>query len=120
MQRNKPFETNPYINMNNNTNTQVPNQDLGLQNVNPYINQQNAVDPATTVSSSLLGSFDTQKFLLGALVGAAGVYLMTNEKAQKALFKTFAKGSAMFSAGIEEMKERYEDAQAELEAEHNA
>lgn len=119
MQNNKPFDTNPYINMNN-TNTQIPTQNMGLQNVNPYINQQNMQDPVNNPANSLLGSFDTQKFLIGALIGAAGVYLMTNEKAQKAIFKTVAKGGAMFSAGIEEMKERYEDAHAELEAEHNA
>ena len=115
------FETNPYINTNNKVNTQVPNQNLGLQNVNPYINTQVSTDSATSATAnSLLGTFDTQKFLIGAIVGAAGVYLMTNEKAQKAIFKTFAKGTAMITAGIEEMKERYEDAQAELEAEQNA
>jgi hypothetical protein len=41
---------------------------------------------------------------------------LTNEKAQKAIFKTVAKGSKLFQTGIEEMKERMEDAKAELEA----
>jgi hypothetical protein len=124
---NKPFDTNPYVNQGmgqQQINTQVPTQDLGVQNVNPYYNQQNMVNPNSPVSDSLLGTFtkestafDTQKFLMGALIGAAGAYLLTNEKAQKAIFKTVAKGGAMFSAGLEEMKERFEDAQAELEAE---
>ena len=120
MQTNKPFtkestafETNPYINQN----IGQVNPDLGLQNPNPYINNTNV--PATN-TTNLLGSFDTNQFLIGALVGVAGAYLLTNEKAQKAIFKTVAKGGAMFSAGLEEMKERLEDAQAELEAEQNA
>jgi len=69
---------------------------------------------------SLLGSFDTTNFLKGALIGAVGAYLLTNENAQKTIFKTFAKGADMFSAGIEELKERMEDAKAELEAEQEA
>lgn len=112
MQTNKPFDTNPYIaqNMDN-----MSNANLGLQNANPYIN-----NTTQTNNTNLLGTFDTNKFLLGALVGVAGAYLLTNEKAQKAIFKTVAKGGAMFSAGLEEMKERFEDAQAELEAERDA
>ena len=112
MQQNKPFDTNPYIAQQNRTNI-----DLGLQNTNPYIN--NTTIP-TQNNTNLLGTFDTNQFLLGALIGVAGAYLLTNEKAQKAVFKTVAKGGAMFSAGLEEMKERFEDAQAELEAEQNA
>lgn len=108
-----PFDTNPYIGQNTQQ-QETTAADIGLSNTNPYINTTQT--PAT---SNLLGSFDTNQFLIGALLGAAGAYLLTNEKAQKTLFKTIAKGSEMFNAGIEEMKERYEDAQAELEAERN-
>ncbi len=101
MEQNSSIGTNPYINTNDNVN---------LVNQNPYINN-------TTTTPNLLGSFDTQKFLIGAAVGALGAYLLTNENAQKTLFKTVAKGGALFSAGIEEMKERFEDAKAEMEAE---
>jgi len=111
MQQNKPFNTNPYIEQNR------TNIDLGLQNPNPYIN--NTTEPVQN-NTSLLGTFDTNQFLLGALIGVAGAYLLTNEKAQKAVFKTVAKGGAMFSAGLEELKERFEDAQAELDAEQNS
>lgn len=94
------MQNNPYIEQNT------------LPAVNPYINQtQPLID-----QSSLLGTFDTQKFLLGALIGAVGAYVLTNENAQKAIFKTVAKGSSMLTAGIEEMKERFEDAKAEMEA----
>jgi hypothetical protein len=118
MQQNRPFDTNPYINQTEQTTTDTATQtapvDLGLTNTNPYINQ---TTPTATTTSSLLGDFDTTKFVLGAAIGAGVAYLLTNEKAQKALFKTVAKGSAMLGAGIEEMKERMEDAKAEMEAE---
>ena len=94
------MENNPYINK---------AEDVNIVNQNPYIDQ----NPTT---SNLLGSFDSSKFLLGAIVGAVGAYILTNENAQKTIFKTVAKGSALFSAGIEEMKERFEDAKAEMEA----
>lgn len=77
---------------------------------NPFINNE---------KKDMLGNFDTQKFLLGALIGAAGAYLLTNENAQKNLMKAIAKGSTLFQAGIEEMKERFEDAKAEIEAKEN-
>lgn len=88
---------------------------------NPYIGSE----PANEVKNEgnmlsnpehLLGAFNTKQFVIGALIGAVGAYLLTNEKAQKNLFKTIAKGSEMFQAGIEEMKERFEDAKAELAA----
>ena len=97
---------NPYIN-NQNQNVNAPQ----VQNQNPYINNQ---------PQKANNSFDTGNFLKGALIGAVGAYLLTNEDAQKKIFKTFAKGADMFGAGIEEMKERLEDAKAELEAEQEA
>lgn len=106
------MQNNPYIH----TDTQIPNANLGLQNTNPYINQQNTPNP----NNPLLGSFDTQKFLIGAAIGAVGVYLLTNEEAQKTIFKTVAKTGEMLSAGMEEMKERFEDAKAELDAQKDA
>ena len=90
--------------------------ELPSLNSNPYINkdeQGNAVAPNT----SLLSNFNTKHFIIGAAIGAVGAYLLTNEKAQKALFKTVAKGAQAFQAGIEEMKERFEDAKAELAVE---
>lgn len=80
---------------------------------NPYINMSATNQP---VQDSLLAAFDTKNFLVGATIGALGAYILTNENAQKAIFKTIAGGSQMFQAGIEELKERYEDAKAELEA----
>lgn len=94
---------------------------LGSLDKNPYI----GTEPANEAKNEggmmpngehLLGTFNSKNFLIGALVGAVGAYLLTNEKAQKNLFKTIAKGTEMFQMGIEEMKERFEDAKAELAA----
>jgi len=114
--RNNGLNTNPYINNQNTNMTQTPvNQNTDV-NVNPYYNTNTQVSAPVQPAST----FDTGNFLKGALIGAVGAYLLTNEDAQKKIFKTFAKGADMFGAGIEEMKERMEDAKAELEAEREA
>lgn len=84
----KPFLNNPYINTNANSN-----------NPNGSFLQNNQKD-----------------FLKGALIGAVATFILTNENAQKAIFKGFAKVSGLFEMGIEELKERYEDAKAEVHA----
>lgn len=92
---------------------------------NPYINKTAGVSNAATDAISnirtdnTLGTINTNDFIKGALIGAVATYLLTNESAQKAIFKSVAKGAEMFQAGIEEMKERVEDAKAELEAQKN-
>ena len=72
---------------------------------NPYINGD----------KNIFGEFNTQKFLIGMAIGAVGAYLLTNENAQKKLFKAVAKGTELFHVGMEELKERFEDAKAELQ-----
>lgn len=85
---------------------------------NPYIKQNHeSTNPLSAIPNQIMGTFNTKQFVIGALIGAVGAYLLTNEKAQKALFKTVAKGTQAFQAGIEEMKERFEDAKAELAVE---
>ena len=96
---------NPYMGQNN-------QMGMGMNQQNPYLNQNN--------NNSMMGNFNSGDFVKGALIGAVGAYLLTNENAQKAIFKTLASGASMFQAGIEEMKERMEDAKAELEAERNS
>jgi hypothetical protein len=118
---NKSIQNNPYIGQNNAGSFPQNNEGNNMQNnprQNPYY-QQNQQQPQSVVDS-MFKSFDTQNFLKGALIGAVGAYLLTNENAQKTIFKTFAKGADMFSVGMEEMKERMEDAKAELEAEREA
>ncbi|PIF04566.1 MAG: hypothetical protein CSA86_01395 [Arcobacter sp.] len=110
--KNNGLNSNPYI---NNSVNQQQATNKQAQNTNPYYNVQ-----PTQLSSPVSSTFDTGNFLKGALIGALGAYLLTNEDAQKKIFKTFAKGADMFGAGIEEMKERLEDAKAELEAQREA
>lgn len=79
---------------------------------NPYIeNTANAQDNA-----SILSSLSSADFLKGALIGAAVGYVLTNEKAQKNIMKAFAKGTQFVQMGVEEMKERFEDVKAEMQA----
>ncbi|NQY94101.1 MAG: YtxH domain-containing protein [Campylobacteraceae bacterium] len=87
-------------------------------NLNEDVNAKsktNASGPVDAVQSAL-GGFNSSDFLKGALIGAAAAYLLSNKKVQESLFKTVAKGSSMFQMGMEELKERYEDAQAEFES----
>ena len=60
--------------------------------------------------------FSNGDFIKGALVGAAVTFLLTNKDAQNTIMKTVSKGSELFQAGMEELKERYEDARAQMEA----
>lgn len=74
---------------------------------NPYINNSQ--------NSNLFNSGNAQRdFIIGTLIGAAASFILTNENAQKALLKGFAKLSSLFEMGVEELKERYEDAKAEV------
>ncbi len=83
---------------------------------NPYINKEISSSLSNIDTKDILGSIDTGDFVKGALIGVVATYLLTNDSAQKAIFKTVARGAEMFQAGIEEMKEKMEDAKAELEA----
>ena len=114
------FDRNPYVNNNTMQNAgQMNNQGMNNQSQqNPYYNNNQMLPQQNpSITDSLLGTFDTENFIKGALIGAVGAYLLTNENAQKTIFKTVAKGTEMFQAGMEEMKERFEDAKAEMEAE---
>lgn len=104
------FLSNPYINQNQNINN--------TQQVNPYINQnannsaQNPIDNQNNVNDS----FFNGDFVKGALIGAGVTFLLTNKTTQKAIFNGFSKGSELVQAGMEELKERMEDAKAQMEA----
>jgi hypothetical protein len=116
------FNSNPYINQNQGSSQNMGQNpyynDNAMNNNNSMNNQmpnQNPQQPS--LMQSIYGDFDTSNFIKGALIGAVGAYLLTNENAQKTIFKGVAKGSEMFQAGMEEMKERFEDAKAEMDAE---
>ncbi|MDR0666017.1 MAG: hypothetical protein LBF71_01260 [Campylobacteraceae bacterium] len=71
-------------------------------------------------SGSLLDTnfgFTGGDFVVGALVGAAVTYVLTNKEASAVVMKTLAKGTNFLQAGFEELKERFEDAKAEAQTE---
>lgn len=87
-------------------------------NQNPYINQNvnpvsNQAMPNNTTQNQ---SFFNADFVKGALIGAVATYFLTNKNAQENIFNLFAKANEFASAGIEELKERMEDAKAAMEA----
>lgn len=137
------LQSNPYINNANNasfngnaSNTNAQNAGFsntnnagnannaqGLNNVNASTNgfnnasNTNAQNPSTSAISSFFNSGNSQQdFLKGAFIGAVATFILTNKDAQKAIFKGFAKISSLFEMGVEELKERYEDAKAEVDA----
>jgi len=66
-------------------------------------------------SSGLLG-FTNDRFLKGLLIGAAATYLITNESVQRTVIKGAVKAWTLVQGGLEEVKERFHDAEAELHA----
>lgn len=56
------------------------------------------------------------RFIRGALIGAAVLYLLTNEDVQHAAIRGLVKARSLVQGGVEEMKERFRDAEAELHA----
>ncbi len=79
---------------------------------NPYINQQ--TNPMNQLSQQ--GGFNNADFIKGVLLGAAATFLLTNKDAQETLMKVASKGTELFQASMEELKERYEDVKAQMEA----
>ncbi|AXK48350.1 hypothetical protein CRU87_00370 [Aliarcobacter trophiarum LMG 25534] len=93
------------------------NQQSGLNiNQNPYINSsinqnflgQNPNNQIQNQSNSLLNG----DFVKGALIGAVATYVLTNKNAQESIFQAINKAKTLVTAGIEELKERIEDAKA--------
>lgn len=71
---------------------------------------------ANTQNPNTLFGNTKKDFVVGAVIGLAATFILTNENAQKAVLKGFAKLSSLFEMGVEELKERYEDAKAEVNA----
>lgn len=62
-------------------------------------------------------NFRDERFLKGAVTGAALTFLLTNDSMQKNTIKSLVKFWTLFQGGIEEIKERFQDAEAEIKAE---
>lgn len=61
-------------------------------------------------------NFGNPRFIKGALIGALATYILTNEKVQQGAIRGAVKAWSMVQGGVEEMKERFRDAEAELHA----
>ncbi len=117
---------NPYINNQMNMQNSFANPYMNAQglNQNPYsqnqyMQTQNMQNPNTftsKVAQNVNHIFDN-KFLLGVVVGGVATYLLTNDDAQKAIIKTGMKLFSKVAGGVEEIKEKIMDAQAEIEQE---
>lgn len=84
----------------------------------PFLNAA-PVYPQQAQSNSGLFTLSPQntQFWKGVALGAAVTLVLTNESVQKGLVKAVAKMTAAAQSGIEEMKEKFEDAKAEAIAE---
>ncbi len=80
-----------------------------------YASQQGAPYYAAQPTSPFF-NFTNDRFLKGLLIGAAATYLLTNEHVQRVAIKGAVKAWSMVQGGVEELKERFQDAEAELRA----
>lgn len=69
--------------------------------------------------AGLLGKRPSDQFLLGALVGAAAVYVMSDEKLRGKLIKSGLDLYSSIAGNLAEMKEQMADLQAEVESERH-
>lgn len=68
-------------------------------------------------NNNLLG-FANERFFKGLLIGAAATYVLTNENVQRTAIKGAVKAWSLLQGGVEEIKERFHDAEAEIRSEH--
>lgn len=61
-------------------------------------------------------NFSNDRFLKGLLIGAAATYLLTNESVQHTAIKGVVKTWSLVQGAVEEIKERFHDAEAEIHA----
>ena len=85
-----------------------------LQQPQQYVS---SIVPNLPVTTNVQSSLTSPQFWTGAAIGAAVALLLTNETVQKGVMKTATKVMAAASAGVEEIKEKFEDAKAEAVAE---
>jgi len=95
---------------------QQPQPQMAYQQVPQYPASSYPAPPAP--ATTVLGlDLQNSQFWKGALIGAAVALLVTNESVQKGVVKTISRLTSVAQTGIEEMKEKFEDAKAEVKAE---
>jgi len=82
---------------------------------NPYQGNTNQVFKAPEQPSEYKKENSTTHFLMGIAAGAAVAYLVSNKKVQEGVVATGEKAWSAVRGEVEELKERLEDTQAELE-----
>lgn len=68
----------------------------------------------------LVGSRNSEQFIVGALIGAAAVYVLGDEEMRAKLMKGMMKLYSGIAGGFEEMKEQMADLKAEVAAEQRS
>ncbi|ENO92332.1 hypothetical protein ACFQ4M_00570 [Thauera mechernichensis] len=68
---------------------------------------------------AFLRTRNTEQFLLGALIGAAAAWVLSDEELRGKIVKSAIKLYAGVAGGFEEMKEQMSDIRAEVEAERH-
>ena len=69
---------------------------------------------ATPARQPVNASTPRERFIRGLLIGGAAAYLLTNDTVQRAAIKGAVKAWSTLQGGVEELKERFQDAEAEL------
>ncbi len=68
--------------------------------------------------STFLGfNFQDQQLWKGVILGAGITFLLTNDNVQKSIIKGTAKLYGLIQGGVQEIKEKFEDVQAEMRQE---
>ncbi len=75
-----------------------------------------AASGQSTPATSSFFNLGNDRFLKGLLIGAAAAYLLTNESVQRTAIKGVVKLWGGLQGGVEEIKERFHDAEAEIQA----
>ena len=71
--------------------------------------------PAYPPQSTFLGlNFQDQQLWKGVILGAGITFLLTNDNVQKSVIKGAAKLYGLVQGGVQEIKEKFEDVQAEM------
>ena len=79
-------------------------------------NNEQMVSPVGEVGSNAIDNKNARTHLImGVVTGAAIAYLVSNQNVRKSLFFTGQKAWSTIRGEVEELKERLEDTQAELE-----
>ncbi|TVQ88221.1 MAG: hypothetical protein EA400_09520 [Chromatiaceae bacterium] len=72
--------------------------------------------PMAQQPSQPLFNLGNERFVKGLLIGAAAAYVLSNESVQRSLIKGAVRLWTGLQGGLEEVKERFQDAEAELQA----